>query len=62
MCGINDSFSLQLIIRSVEGGSLLKGEDRLETKPARVSRHWPLSEKPSSTEDYVLLFGHRGNL
>lgn len=31
---INDSSPVQLIIKTVEGGSLLKGEDRLDRKPA----------------------------
>lgn len=31
---INDSSPVQLIIKTVEGGSFLKGEDRLDRKPA----------------------------
>lgn len=51
---INDSSPVQLIIKSVEGGSLLKGEDTSEKKPARASSHWPLCLRPSFTEDSFL--------
>lgn len=55
---INDSSPLQLIIKTVEGGSLLKGRTD-ETENLHESQaSGLLSQKPSSVEDYFLLFGN----